>query len=126
MANTREGYHNVTAYLIVEEADELIEFVKQVFEATELSRSDSSGDFLAEVRLGDTLLMIGSPWMKARMPAALYVYVKDVDATYQRAIRAGATSIEEPADRNYGDRRGTVADRFGNMWVIATYKGNPS
>lgn len=55
------------------------------------------------------------------MPAFLYVYVADTDKTYQRALKAGATSLEEPADIPYGDRRGMVKDRWGNIWQIATH-----
>jgi uncharacterized glyoxalase superfamily protein PhnB len=54
----------------------------------------------------------------------IYVYVQDADETYQRAIAAGATSIEEPADMPYGDRRATVRDPWENTWQIATYKGD--
>jgi uncharacterized glyoxalase superfamily protein PhnB len=49
-----------------------------------------------------------------------YLYVPDVDATYHRALAAGATSIGEPTDRPYGDRNGSVKDAFGNQWHIAT------
>jgi len=58
------------------------------------------------------------------MPAALYVYVDDVDETYRRAIAAGAESIEAPADLPYGDRRATVRDSWANFWQIAAHKGN--
>jgi uncharacterized glyoxalase superfamily protein PhnB len=54
------------------------------------------------------------------MPAFLYVYVPDTDTTYQRALAAGALSLEEPRDLPYGDRRGMVKDRWGNVWQIAT------
>ena len=53
--------------------------------------------------------------------AYLYVYVEDADATYQRAVAAGATSLEEPSDTPYGDRRATVQDEWGNTWQIATH-----
>ena len=57
------------------------------------------------------------------MPAFLYVYVENADESYQRAIAAGALSIERPADMPYGDRRATVRDSWGNVWQIATYRG---
>ena len=57
------------------------------------------------------------------MTAFLYVYVNDTDATYQRALDAGARSLEKPADMHYGDRRGMVEDKWGNTWQIATHPG---
>lgn len=57
------------------------------------------------------------------MPAFLYLYVDDIDTTYQRALAAGAVSLEEPTETPYGDRRGMVEDPCGNVWQIATYKG---
>jgi uncharacterized glyoxalase superfamily protein PhnB len=57
------------------------------------------------------------------VPAFLYVYVDDADDVYLRALRAGATSLEEPSDTPYGDRRGMVQDRWGNTWQIATHQG---
>ena len=60
------------------------------------------------------------------MPAFLYLYVDDVDATYTRALKAGAVSLEEPRDLPYGDRRGMVEDPFGNIWQIATHKEDVS
>jgi PhnB protein len=51
----------------------------------------------------------------------IHLYVEDVDATYRRALEAGATSVREPADQFYGDRSGGVKDRFGNQWWIATH-----
>ncbi len=54
------------------------------------------------------------------MPATLYLYVADVDATYRRALEAGATSLSAPADQFYGDRSAGVVDPTGNRWYIAT------
>jgi uncharacterized glyoxalase superfamily protein PhnB len=56
------------------------------------------------------------------MPAMIHLYVEDVDAVYERAIRAGATSLREPSDQFYGDRAGGVQDPCGNQWWIATHK----
>ncbi len=60
-----------------------------------------------------------APWQP--MPGSIYLYVKDTDATYQRALKAGATSVMEPADQFYGDRNAGVKDPIGNMWWIATH-----
>jgi uncharacterized glyoxalase superfamily protein PhnB len=69
------------------------------------------------------MLMIGSggSWSGQSLPAALYLYVDDVDATYQRALQAGATTVMEPTDEEDGDRRGGVQDPFGNMWFLARH-----
>jgi uncharacterized glyoxalase superfamily protein PhnB len=58
------------------------------------------------------------------MPSFLYLYVEDVDATYQRALHAGAISLEAPTETPYGDRRAMLQDPCGNVWQIATYKGD--
>jgi PhnB protein len=122
----REGFRTVTPYISVADGDKLIEFVKEAFGAEELSRHMAgSGHFHAEVRIGDSMLMIGygERFRGHETPTALHVYVEDCDAAYARAIAAGATplgSMAEPADRPYGERSGFVQDVFGNYWYIAT------
>ena len=119
----REGFHTVTPYLMVREADKLIDFVKRVFGATELFRGiGSEGGMHAEIRIGDSMVMIGGAWNGEQIPAAIYLYMDDVDAIYAAALQAGATSIAEPADQPYGDRNAGVKDPFGNIWYIATHK----
>jgi PhnB protein len=77
----------------------------------------------AEVLVGDSHIMISdSNELHPPMPSMIYVYVKDVDATYKRAIAAGAGSLREPTDEFYGDRSSGVTDRSGNQWWIATHK----
>jgi PhnB protein len=66
--------------------------------------------------------MVSSVGPRDAMPAFLYLYVEDIDTTYQRALDAGAVSLEEPQDVPYGDRRGMVKDPCGNIWQIATHK----
>jgi PhnB protein len=83
----------------------------------------AAGGTHVEVRIGDSMLMIGGGTGGA-MPAALYVYVEDVDAVYQRALAAGATTLMEPSDEADGDRRGGVQDPFGNQWFLARHIGN--
>jgi PhnB protein len=84
---------------------------------------DPSGKIrYAEIQIGDSRVMMGEAneqW-KA-MPCAIYLYVRDADAAYQSALKAGATSIMEPANQFYGDRHGGVTDPTGNMWWIATH-----
>jgi PhnB protein len=107
---------------MVREAEQLIEFVKGVFGATETLRTVGGGGGLhVEVRIGDSMVMIGGARTTTK-PAAIYLYMDDVDAVYQRALEAGATSNMEPADQPFGDRIAGVDDTFGNTWYIATHQ----
>jgi PhnB protein len=125
-APIREGFRTITPYISVVEGDKLIDFLKQTFGAEEIERhTHAPGAFHAEVRIGDSMLMIGSgERVRGReTPVALHVYVPDCDAAYARAIAAGATpygSMAEPADRPYGERSGFVKDAAGNHFYIAT------
>ena len=77
----------------------------------------------AALRIGDSVIELadaGPEW--PAMPCALQVYVPDADAAYQRALKAGASSLIEPADQFYGDRTASVRDSCGNNWYIATQK----
>lgn len=119
-----EGYHSVTPYLVVQDAAKLIDFLKDAFggeERERLPRPDG-GVGHAEVKIGDSIVMMGdaSPEF-GPMPTMIYLYVNDADAVYNRAVRAGAASLEEPSDQFYGDRRAGVKDQFGNLWYIATH-----
>jgi PhnB protein len=116
----REGFHTVTPYLIVEPAVELIDFVTQAFGAVESFRSTgSAGGLHCEVKIGDSIMMIGGgPGFGAR-PAAIHLYVSDVDEVYARAVEAGATSMVPPTDQEYGERVAGVKDIGGNEWYIA-------
>ncbi|HEY6293930.1 MAG TPA: VOC family protein [Terriglobia bacterium] len=121
----REGYNAVTPYVTVQRAVELLDFVKEAFGATEIYRGiGGSGGLHAEVRIGDSIVMMGgSPGMSfPEKPAVLHLYVNDADAVYQRALEAGATSTHAPVDQDYGDREAGVKDPFGNQWYIATNK----
>lgn len=124
-----DGYHTVTPYLVVEGVDELIDFLKQAFDAVETERLPRPDGKVGhgEVRIGDSVVMLGEAsgeWKP--MPGFIYLYVNDTDATYKRALEAGATSVMEPADQFYGDRNAGVKDASGNMWWIATRKENVS
>jgi PhnB protein len=120
------GFRTVTPYLVAQDGVALIDFVKETFGAAELHRSiGSAGGIHAEVRIGDSVLMIGGggpglAWRGDALPAALHVYVPDTDAVYRRALEAGATSIQAPADQNYGERSASVKDAASNHWYIAT------
>jgi PhnB protein len=118
-----DGFHTVTPYMAVKGADDVIEFLKRAFEAEELSRvALPDGTVMnAEIKVGDSILMVAEAKSEYHMPASIYLYVRDTDETYQRAIRAGATSLMEPADQFYGDRNAGVVDSGGNHWWIATH-----
>ena len=115
--------HTVTPYLTVKRAEQLVEFVKEAFGATEVFRTiGSAGGLHAEVAIGESKLMIGGYEAVEEIPTALHLYVPDADAVYQRALDLGATSVEEPVDQFYGDREAGVKDPTGNIWWIATHK----
>lgn len=118
-----EGHHTVCPYLVVSGVGKLIDFVKQVFGATEVyvSRRPDGTVQHAEVRIGDSIVMMGEGANIKSFPAMLHVYMEDCDAVYHRAIEAGAKSVREPSDQPYGDRTGGVEDAFGNQWFIATH-----
>ena len=116
-----ERFRTVTPYVGGRGAGALADFVKRVFGAIEVERrGDPAGeDFHAELTIGDSLIMVGGGHETI---GHFYLYVGDVDDVYQRALAAGATSLDKPADQEWGDRSGGVKDPFGNVWYIATYK----
>jgi PhnB protein len=119
-----EGYHSITPYLTVPGVARLLDFLREAFGAEQQVRMDGPDGRVmhAEVRIGDSMLMMGEPQGDAApMPASLYLYVPDVDSIYARALAAGAVSISEPATQFYGDRHGAVKDPCGNQWWIATH-----
>jgi len=117
----RPGFHSVTPYLTVRKPAELIDFVTHAFGATENFRSTgSAGGMHAEVKIGDSLVMIGGAEHIEPMPTAIHLYVPNADEAYKRALEAGAKSLMEVEDRPYGERSGGVEDPSGNRWYIAT------
>jgi PhnB protein len=124
-----KGYRTVTPYLVAQDGPALLEFTKQAFGAEEMFRAvGPAGGLHAEVRIGDSMLMMGGgiPGREFRSAAnshALHLYVPDCDAVYERALQAGAISLGEPRDQEYGERSGSVKDPAGNLWYIATHKG---
>jgi len=123
------GFRTVTPYMIAVDGPALLEFAKQAFGAEETFRAvGPAGGLHGEVRIGDSMIMMGGgiPGREFRGTAnthALHLYVPDCDAVYERALRAGATSIDEPRDQEYGERSGGVKDPAGNLWYIATHQG---
>ena len=119
-----EGYRTVTPYLVVDGATNVLDFVKQAFGAEEKLRMDAPEGKIghAEVQIGDSIVMMGDAGTEnPAMPAMIHLYVDDCDATYERALAAGATSEREPTDQFYGDRSAGVRDSAGNLWWIATH-----
>ena len=126
-----DGYQAVTPYLIVSGAARALDFYTQVFGATEIMRMPGpNGIAHAEIRIGDSVVMLAdeSPDMGYKGPVALggspvslMLYVADVDATFQRAITAGAVQQRPVQDQFYGDRSGTLEDPFGHVWTVATH-----
>jgi len=114
-----DGMPRVIPRIAVDDPQRLVEFIKRVF--------DASGEFQTqrptELRIGDSLIMVGSTVEREPMPAFLYVYVEDTDAAFSLALTYGAKSIEQPQETPYGDRRGMIRDRWGNTWQIATHRG---
>ena len=122
----REGFRTITPYIVVNDPDELIAFMKQAFGAEETFRAvGSAGGYHVEVKVGDSMLMLGGgrEFQGPQSLTAIHLYVQDADAAYQRAIAAGANSIHAPVDQPYGDREGSVRDRSGNDWYIGTHQG---
>jgi uncharacterized glyoxalase superfamily protein PhnB len=125
----REGFHSLTPYLIVEGAAKLIDFLKQAFGAEEKLRVPKPDGTImhAEVRIaGSVIELADANAQYPPRPTNLHFYVPDVDAVYQRAIAAGATSTHAPIDQPYGDREAGIRDPGGNDWYISTHKdGGP-
>jgi PhnB protein len=119
-----KGLHNVNPYLHPRRAEPLINFLKRAFGAQEIMKYVSPDGVVnhAEIRVGDSVVEMGEAHGKYEtMPAMFYVYVPNVEAVYQQALAAGATSFQEPTDQPYGDRNAAVQDNFGNKWYIATH-----
>ena len=121
----RKGFRTLTPYLLVPGAAHLINFYKQAFGAEEIFRVPRPGSDLimhAEVRIAGSMVELADANEEFKPRASTNVlYVPDVDAAFQRALDAGATSLSAPMDQPYGDRQGTVKDPGGNSWHITTY-----
>jgi uncharacterized glyoxalase superfamily protein PhnB len=104
---------------------DLLEFVKEVFAAVELERNAIPNGLHVQARIGDSVvvLAVSDPPYSEATRASVYVYVEDVDATYQRALAMGATSMSAPTERPWRGRTAGVKDGFGNVWYIETYHG---
>jgi PhnB protein len=127
-----EGYHTVTPYLAVEDAQEAIDFYGRALGATERSRMPGPENTIAhaELEIGDSLVMLSDPFPQAstKTPKELggtsvniFLYVDNVDDFVQKALDAGATLTAPVEDQFWGDRFGVVTDPFGHTWSVATH-----
>jgi PhnB protein len=130
-----EGHHTVTPHLIYDNAAQAIDWYKKALGADEVARAvGPDGKILhAEIRVGNSLIMLNDAMMGAKgpkalggSPASLWVYVEDCDALFNRAVAAGGQVPPGPMgqmqDQFWGDRAGTFNDPHGYTWTIATRK----
>jgi PhnB protein len=121
----KEGFRTVTPYFVVKGGDRFIEFLQRAFGATLHARfAKPDGSVMhAQVQIGDSFVELGDSSEQYKpVTMGIHLYVPDVDAVYERALRAGATSLYGLTDQAYGDREGSVVDPFGNHWYIATHQ----
>lgn len=119
----RQGRNTVSPYLIVPDGERLLAFMHEAFGAELLERHDDPDGRVrhAEVRIGDSVVMLGESneeW--SGFKAMIHLYLPDVDQVFQRAVAAGGRVVREVATQDYGDRTGGVEDPAGNQWWIAT------
>lgn len=127
------GFRTITPHLVVRNAAAAIDFYRKAFGAEEVMRltgPDGNSVMHAELKIGDSLLMLADefPDMNCHSPqkyggtsVGIHLYVKDVDTAFSRAVGAGATPIMPPSDMFWGDRYGKLTDPFGHEWSLATH-----
>jgi len=131
------GYEKVTPYIIVHNGVAALDFYKRAFGAVELYRFNAPNGKIghAEFKIGNSNFMIAdeSPSMNALSPSTLggspvgfYIYVKDVDSFFEKALSEGARQEQPVEDKFYGDRAGTLIDPFGHKWSFGTHKRDVS
>ncbi len=118
------AYNSLSPYLVVPDAQKVIDFVQAVFGAKEVRRYDRADGAImhAEMRIDDSVLMLSDATEgHSPFPSMLHVYVSDVDQVFEKALAAGASEVESPrTHEGESDKRGTVTDPFGNTWVLST------
>jgi PhnB protein len=128
-----DGMHTVTPNLTLRDCAKAIEFYKRALGAQEVSRMpapDGKSIWHAELKIGDSLVYMNdempgmsrpAPSADSPVPVTMWLYVKDCDAAFDRAVKAGARELAKPTDMFWGDRCAGVADPFGYMWSFATH-----
>ena len=128
-----DGYHSITPMLIVKDGLKAIEYYKKVFGAMDkgtMMMPDNKSVAHAELMIGDSKIMLSdefpemkslSPTTIGGTPVSLYLYIEDVDKTFNLAVAEGGKSLFPVQDRFYGDRHGSIQDPFGHIWSIATH-----
>ena len=119
-----DGYRSVNPYLVVDDVDRLVVFLRDVFGGVERGRREISADGTighAEVQIGDSIVMLREATSAfPSRPSVCFVYVADVDSAFRKALAAGAEPILEPSEQPWGDRVGGFHDLFDNRWWVAT------
>jgi len=119
-----KGYASVTPSIVQQNAAQMIDFCKKAFGAKVRMRMDGPGGKImhAEIEIGDSVIMLTDAMQEPAQPAGLFLYVPDVDKTFAKAVKAGATALMPPQDMFWGDRFGRVQDPSGNKWGVATHR----
>lgn len=128
-----DGYHTATPYLVVKGAASALDFYKKALGATEIMRFPGpDGSVMhAEIQIGNSILMLAdenlamgarSPKTLGGSPISIMLYVEDADASFNKAVAAGAKVVRPLMDQFYGDRSGILEDPFGHAWAISTHK----
>jgi len=129
-----DGYHSITPCLTVKGADRAIDFYRRAFGAEELGRMngpDGKTVMHAELKIGDSRFFLGdeipgmgnrSPQSLGGTPSGIYLYVRNVDETFRKAVEAGATVKRPLEDMFWGDRTGSLLDPYGHIWDLATHR----
>ena len=132
-----DGYYSLTPYLVIKGAAAALEFYKKAFGAEEIVRMPGPGGRImhAEVKIGNSMLMLSdenpekgflSPSSRGGSTSSVMLYTDDVDATFKKALAAGARQDSAPEDMFWGDRMGNLTDPFGHCWAVATHKEDVS
>jgi PhnB protein len=116
-----KGFHSVTPRLVARNPKRLVAFMQRAFDAG----GEYSPEYPAQMHIGDSIILVSGVGPRVAKASFLYLYVKDVDAVYARALKAGAKSLEAPTLMPYGDRRAMIKDPEGNDWQIATHLAPP-
>ena len=121
-----EGYHTITPYFTVSDADQLLEFLVEAFDGTiVVANRDPNGSIQhARIRIGDSIIMLNESNEQYPVNVSqMHLYVDDVEIVFSKALSAGAISIMEPNVRPHGDYMAGIKDPRGNIWWIARYAG---